>query len=656
MSKKKLGSDWLADAIGEITEQLHRLKPSDFNEKYRYLPESVTSMPGFIRYDVNPYMREILDCFDVESPVREVSLKKGVQITYSTVLESGAFYYMAHVKTLPIMYLTADRQLATARLANNFLPMIHHSGFSHIIQSADVENSRKSGNTNKLIEFEGGGYLVPFGARNADKMRSYSICVLLKDELDAFPHAVGKDGDPDALSDDRCSGYWERRKIFRGSTPLIKGSSKIEYQFRRGDQREYRVLCRSCNFPQKLEWPQFTWDLDENGSLILNSVRFKCKECGFEHFEGDKTKLFAPEHGAHWHPTQQPIEPHIRSYHLPALYSPAGMQPWYKCVSSFLQSYDPKTKKIKDVGKYQVFYNNVLAEPFEEISSKISFVSVSAHRRFEYRFGEIPNNFAKLHAGSPILFMVCTVDVHKHDLFVLVTGFTVDCKTFVINYFKLLGGKHETAEKAAPVWSQLREFIEEKNWYSEGKKIEYSVAITLIDAGYNYDTVVSFCSDYESGVYPIVGRDRTSRNQALKEFSEFKTQLGTIGYRVLVDLYKDRLAPVLRRDWDPDKGPQKEYHFNAPSNITDKDLKELTVETRRSKTDTRGYSVYYWHRPGHAPNELWDLTCYAHAAAEIFAYTLCLKTFGLVSFDWDAFWDAAQDEKNEIIFSRKTMI
>ena len=255
MSKlEHIGRDWLVECVDGFTERIHRVTPAQFNEEHRYLPESVTSMPGYIRYDVNPFMREIIDCFDVDSPVREVNLKKGVQITYTTLLESGLLYYMSHVKTLPCMYMTADKELATARIENNIIPMINQSGFADIIRSSDEGNSRKTGKTANHIQWEGGGYLVPFGAKNADKMRSYSIAVLLKDEIDAWPETVGKDGDPDALSDDRCSGYWERRKIFRGSTPLIKATSKIEKAYRRGDQRKYMVLCKKCNAPQYLKW------------------------------------------------------------------------------------------------------------------------------------------------------------------------------------------------------------------------------------------------------------------------------------------------------------------------------------------------------------------------------------------------------------------
>lgn len=647
----EVGKDWLIQEIEGLTDEIIHITPAQFNEEYRYLPESVTSIPGYIRYDVNPFMREIINCFDIDSPVREVNLKKGVQITYTTVLESGLLYYMGHVKTLPIMFMTADKELAKARIENNIIPMINQSGLDHIIRSSDEGNSRKTGKTVDHIQWEGGGYLVPFGARNADKMRSYSIAVMLKDEIDAWPDSVGKDGDPDALSDDRCSGYWERRKIFRGSTPLILGKSKIDAAYKRGDQRKYHVLCKKCSFPQELSWRTkddvggFKWDMDD-GVLVLESVRWCCQNCGEAHYEHDKERLFSEEYGAQWVPTARPVEPNIRSYHLPALYSPIGMQPWYKCVGSFLAGYDPIERKVKDIGKYQVFYNNILAEPFEILGSNIRFTSVSAHRRAIYRMGQIPNVYAKQFSGSHILFLTCTVDVHKKNLAVSVMGWTRDSKCYVIDYqrFEVDGDDEDCGESGSKVWGRLRALIEEDVFVADdGKK--YRIALTFIDAGYANDTVTSFCADYASGVFPILGRDRAAKNQTIKEFAEFETQSGTTGYRILVDHYKDRLAPVLRREWTEDAGLQKNYHFNAPIDISDKQLKELTVETRREKTDDKGQTVYYWYRPGNARNELWDLLCYGHAAVEVLAWSICVQHFKLKTVDWNQFWDYLETEQ-----------
>jgi phage terminase large subunit GpA-like protein len=654
----RVGADWIIDEVNGMTDNVKHITPTAFNEENRYLPESVTSIPGYIRYDVNPFMREIVDCFDIDSPVREVNLKKGVQITYSTVLESGALYYMAHIKSLPIMYLTADKELASARIENNFLPMLSHSGLAHIIRSSDAGNSRKTGKTSNHLQFEGGGYLVPFGAKNADKMRSYSIAIMLKDEIDAWPDVVGKDGDPDSLSDDRCSGYWERRKIFRGSTPLIKESSKIEMAYKRGDQRVYTVLCKKCSFPQRLRWKTedrdtgvvggFMWDMEEN-SLILESVRYCCQSCGEAHYEHDKEKLFSPDHGAHWKPTARPVEPEIRSYHLPALYSPIGMQPWYKCVSSYMKGFDVKENRVSDIAKYQVFYNNILAEPFEIRGFKIQLSQVSYHRCTEYVYGNINNSLALSNSGSKVIFLTCQVDVHKNNLAVAVVGWCREQISYLIDYwrFEVKEGEADCTELSSPAWDKLRDLIENKVYVADDG-IKYSVRLTLIDSGYAADTVTSFCGDYASGVIPIVGRDRPSKYQKITEFSEFTTKSGDRGYMINVDHYKDRLATVLRREWVKDSGCQRAYHFNTPNDVTTKQLKELTVESKKKKTDDRGIVSYMWHRPSGADNELWDLMVYAHAAVEIIAYNTCIVERGMESVEWGKFWDYAEQTFLEI--------
>ena len=645
---KAIGREWLVEQVAELTDHIDRVGPVEYNEANRYIPDSVSPLPGPMSFDVNPFMREIVQNFDVDSSVRETSVMKGVQITYTTALESIFLYFLGHVRTVPCMFMTADKELSAARIENNFLPMIQQSGFSDRVRSSDETSKHKSGATKNHIQWDGGGYLIPYGARNADKMRSFSILLMLMDELDAWPDKVGKDGDPNKLATARTAAYHDRRKIFRGSTPLIKSSSKIYKEYKRGDQRKYYIRCIGCGFAQVLRWSGtnektglvygFTWDLDD-GQLVPDSVRFVCRECGHEHHEHDKERLFSPEHGAEWRPTARAVEPGIRSYHLPALYSPVGMQPWSRSVALYLEAFDPVERKVRDIGALQVFYNNILAEPFEVQGSKIHFTMVSAHRRTCYRLGQIPNGFAVEYAGGSISFLTCVVDVHKAFLAVAVFGWSRDSRCFLVEYMALEDNSAEGCiDPGSPVWGQLREIIEEKEWTSDDDRT-YRVVMTFIDAGYENDLVVQFCAEYASGVYPTLGRDRAAKAQRIQEFAEFRTQAGTVGYRILVDHYKDRLASVLRRDWSESSGTQPAYHFNAAVDVSDGALKELTRETRREKTDERGNVSYHWHRPGNARNELWDLLVLGHASVEVMAWGICRQQFELDTINWSDFWD-----------------
>lgn len=232
-------------------------------------------------------------------------------------------------------------------------------------------------------------------------------------------------------------------------------------------------------------------------------------------------------------------------------------------------------------------------------------------------------------------------------------GWTRDARCYVIDYwrFEVEGEDDDCSELSSPVWGRLRALIEEQVYIADdGRK--YRLAMTLIDAGYANDTVTNFCADYAAGVYPILGRERPAKNQRISEFAEFKTQSGTVGYRILVDHYKDRMGPVLRREWSEGAGEQKAYHFNAPVDITDKQLKELTVETRREKKDDKGNTTYHWYRPGNARNELFDLLGYGYSAVEIIAWGICIQYFELDTIDWDQFWTYAEESDNDDLFGR----
>lgn len=642
--------EWLHGQISELPDKLNLKTPIEFNEETRYLPDSVTSMPGYINFDVNPYMREIVNCFDVRSPIREVAVMKGVQVSYTTCLESILLYYAACISSTPIIFATADRELAKVRLEVNILPMFEQSGLSHIIQSADIGNQRKTGKSKDLLQWQGGGFMTPIGAKNANKFRQTSAQVLFMDEVDAWADTVGKDGDPVALLTDRCSAYWDHRKIFYGSTPLLEDTSKIYKVYRKGDQRKYYVPCKNCNYLQVIEWEDadknrnFEWEF-ENGSLIAESVAYKCTACGFKHYNYDKTKMFGSDLSC-WKPTATPLNKLIRSYHVPAFLSPVGMQPWAKCVEAFLRGYDTERNRVQDAPSYQVYVNNIEGLPYTLPGNKVDFVSATKLRRFEYKMGEINNSYISKVTGSSILMVICTVDVQKRFLSVATFGITRDFRVFLIEYFRF-NAVHENdycniAESSC--WTALSDFIDNKQYLSDDD-IYYKITMTLVDSGYKQDVVANFCSQYSSNVYPIKGVDSIMDKNKIVEFRKFVTQIGVEGYTINTNYYKERLSTALLYDWKDDT-LQPRFHFSVPLDTLDNSLKELTVESRRKRENllTGSYS-WYWYRPSGVENELWDLLVYCHAAVEIIAWKICVEQHDLPAVDWDNFWDYLEDSE-----------
>lgn len=637
-----------------LTHELEHLKPSEWTEQNRYLPSSVSTMPGYYRFDVTPYLREILDCLDMQSPVRQVAVMKGVQIGVTVgILENGLGYAIAHVKNAPCMLVTADAELAKHRMESYITPMLQHSGLAHLIKSGDTLSTRKSGKTDRRTEWVGGGFLIPQGAQNANKLRSVSIQILYADEVDGWPVKVGKDGDPFQLTVDRTAAYESTRKVVAVSTPLETHTSKINDLYKQGDQRLYFVRCLRCDVQQTLAWTRtnndtgevsgITWELTEEGNLVPGSVRYVCKACGHGHQNHDKTKLLSPDYGAEWKATATPTSPTNRSYHISALYSPVGMQSWESCVKLWLEAWDVENSRVRDIFKLQVFYNNVLGRPFEQRGERLTFQRVSTHRR-EYAYGEIPNKLAVNSMGSRILLLTCAVDVQKRFLSVAIFGWARGRRTALIDYHKWEGDTEQLDD--VDTWGRLRELVEFRTYTCHEQGLVYRPAITLVDSGYRAETVYGFASEYESGVLPIKGQDVSPKAARHREFSEFQTPMGTRAFGVTVDVYKDRWKAALNRGWDG-MGQQPVGYFNAPRDCTDDQLKELTVETKREKlhATTRQRIGWEWHRPSGAANELWDLLVYNNAALDLIAWDVCRNQFEMDYVDWTKFYDLVEQQK-----------
>jgi phage terminase large subunit GpA-like protein len=637
-------AEWLARRFEELTTELNVVKPSEWAETNRYLPASVSNLPGYYRFSVNPFMREIVDCMAVDSPVREVAVMKGVQVTYTTAtIENVIGYFIEHVKTAPCMLVTADAELAKLRMEVNVRTMIRESGLEHLIRSSDSKNRRKTGNTDQKIEWAGGGYLVPLGAKNPSKMRSTSSRVLCRDEIDAWPLTVGKDGDPIQLTADRCAAYEGGRKILDGSTPTLKSTSAILKRFKLGDQRYYYVRCLKCRHPQVLRWQRvddegvltgIVWETGDDGMLVTGSVRYLCEKCHHPHRNEDKAKMFA-EDNAEWRPTAKAANPWMRSYHISGLYSPPGMRSWEICVSKYLEAFDPETKRAKSIPKLQAFYNNVLGEPFEVRGRKLRFESVSAHRRQEYRFGDVPNRWLIEQTGGPALVLTSAVDVHKSNLAVSVFAWGRGRRAVLVDYWRYEGDAEQLSDPAT--WARLRRLVESKEYTADDGKL-YRPEITLVDSSYSTDLVYGFCSEYEAGVYPVKGRDVPPKSARIKEFSPFQTTMGTQAYSVTVDLYKERWSSALRRSWQHG-ATLPAGSFSAPIDVTDKQLKELIREKRVAKKhNTSGETVgFKWLRDPGADNELWDLLMYNSAALDMIAHDTCTHALGLEAVSWTAF-------------------
>ncbi len=652
---------WLLGQADSLTESISVRRPSEFITEERVLPASVTATPGPMRFDTTPYIVEPLNMFDPDHPAKEVTIIKGVQVAATVgVLESIILYYACEVPQTPMQLISATSDLVKTRMESNILPMFQHSGLDDKIRSNDKTSTRKSGAKRARMDFANGSLLLLSGAQSGAALRSHSIRVSLRDEVDTFKSLVA-DGKIDELADGRQASYWEKRKTLRITTPLEKESSVGYEHWRKGDQRRYNVACKHCGKISPMRWRVVDketgiiggviWQYDGN-SVIKESVRYACPSCGHEHYEHDKPFMFSPENGAKWIATAKPTEKGLYSYHIPGMLSPT--LPWSKLASDHAKAFLPDGK-ILDFESVKTFYNLGLGEPWKRrVNGKVTQQHARNLRRQGLLRGEINNEWHIANCGGQVELLIMAVDVHRHNLAITVYGILALGQLTLIDYWRLTPTEDspDCTDPESSVWTQLTKLIEEKTYTADNGE-QYRIMFTLIDAGFANATVVAFCGQYDTGVNYLLGRPDTPRGSRVKEFSEVVAKTGVPGYIVAVDTFKGTLDSNVRRHYDQSYGvPGTAPHgtINMPVDMTDDELKELTREILKTRDDGRGMVSYYWHRVGGtaAPNELWDLTVYTMAGVSIMGYNYCIRDMGLEVVDWPMFFDFVRGVRGNI--------
>lgn len=595
-----------------------------------------------------------MDCMSQDSPVHFVAIMKGAQVAATVgVLENVVGYYAEHVRTMPVLFFTADDGLAKLRMDVNIVPMFQASGFDDIIQSNDSMRKGKQGLTNTKIEWAGGGYLIPLGAINEAKQRSLSAPILLRDEVSGFPLVVGRDGDPMKTTETRTNSYELTRKILDLSTPTLMGTDAISKRFKLGDQRYYQVPCIHCGVKQVLRFRGvnketghvygLTWktEVADSGRVVTpGSVRYVCKHCAREMVNEHKALIMQD---GEWVPTAKPSQPDFRSYHISALYAPSFARTWEAIARAWMEAWDDDENRPKDVEKLQVFYNNDLGEPFEARTDKLKAHQISPHKRASYRSGELPMQHAIDRSGGPLEIVTMSVDVQEKWLAVKVMAWSPSAdnagyNAYMVEYLVIEG---DCTNPDSDAWQQLTDMIDNKTYTAAGRV--FRIAITLVDASYESDTVYTFCSQWSAGVFPLRGRDKPIKGGRIKEFDMLENATGTRYCSVTVDLYKDRWSNALGRQWNG-IGKMPRNNWSAPIDIEDKTLNHLAVEYKCQQKDPKSGKILgtYWHRPNNARQELWDLLVYNTAALEMVAYDVCEQHAGVEALIWPEFWNIAR--------------
>ena len=449
----------VAGALASILQPAAAVSPSAWAAKHLVVADGPRAGS---RWDpgLTPQMVPILDALAPGSPWNKVALRKSSQIG-ATVLGigwMGTIIAMAPARAMIIFpTVTSAQEYSREKLS----PSIDQSPeLRRRVRPAVSRSARGSTSLSKAFP---GGSITLTGANSGADLRSKTVKYQHRDEVDGWPAKIEGEGDPEELADARFIAFHATGDYmaFVSSTPTIKGASRIDAAYAKGDQRNWYVNCPHCGHEQKLVFggKDVAHGLKFNREPPYNA-HYVCKGSGciIEH----SAKAAMVRGGRYIAENPNGAYP---SFHVDALSS--LLTTWDMVAAKFLDAKD-------DPQKLRAFTNLWLGESWEERGDAPEWKYL-LERRESYPTGALP-------VGA--LLVTLGVDVQANGLFYEVVGWGADKQSWSIDAGFLEG---DTADPAALVWQQLTALAERR--YPDAYGNVWAADLIGVDAGFNTEAV-----------------------------------------------------------------------------------------------------------------------------------------------------------------------
>jgi phage terminase large subunit GpA-like protein len=505
--------------------------------------------------------------------IREIWCMKSAQVGWTEVLNNCIGYFVDQDPS-PIMIVQPTQDAAEDWSRDRLAPMIRDTPC--LAGKFSEDKSRKSTNTLRHKTFPGGLLAVAI-SNSPSSLASKPIRVALFDEVDKYPPSARHAGDPIGLGRKRTTAFWNR-KILVGSTPTVKGASRVEKGFEGSDQRFYFVPCPHCREFQRLIWTQVKWK--EVGLDPAQAV-YQCEKCGELIAHHQKPQMLRL---GEWRSTK-PFNG-IAGFHISELYSPWSS--WGDMAVSFVEARPlPET--------FQQWINESLGETWEEAADKIETSTLSG-RVESYTSAGLPPGVLLLTAGT---------DVQDDRIEIYIYGWGADEECWRVEHIVLRG---DPGSKA--LWDEHDDILRRRFRTDDGR--ELLIESCCVDSGGHYtEQVYRYCLKRKKyrvwAIKGVAGQGKPAWPKKAGRGKIVAVALWLIGVDTIKALIYGRLKKVTSA------GPGY-LHFDAAAD--DEYFDQLTSEVSVTKL-SQGRRVTVWKpKKLGVRQEALDCAVYAYAAMQ----------------------------------------
>lgn len=515
--------------------------------------------------------------------VTMITVMKSARVGYTKVLDNVVGFFIAQDPS-PILIVQPRVEDAEDYSRTEIAPMLRDTPVLAAI-AGDLKAKDSNQRVAKRV-FRNGSSVSFVGANSPGGFRRITARIVLFDEVDGFPvGGAGDEGDQIALGTKRSESFWNR-KIVLGSTPTIKGVSRIEKSFDASDRRRFFVPCPQCGAMQVLKWSNLRWDKDEAGEHRPETAHFVCEESGCVIEEHHKPAMIE---GGEWI-AEGPFSGHA-GFHIWAAYSLFPNASWRSIVEEFLRvRHDPSLLKT--------FVNLVLGETWEEEGEAVDGTALS--RRVESFDGDtLPAGVAAITTGT---------DTQGDRLEVQFVAWGKGEESWPFAYHVLHGDPAQPA-----VWQEHDDLLLRRFATEDGRVLRVR-ASCLDTGGHHAAHVLAYCRTRVSRrVFPIKG---VPGPKPIWPLRASRTKTNQSVFMVGVDTAKDAIYGRLRI---AKHGPGF-VHFPVADAFGEEYFAQLTAERVVTRyREGRPYRVWVSSRPR---NEALDTFVYALAALKSLPFRL----------------------------------
>lgn len=539
-----------------------------------------------------PFQSDMADSF-TDPETAQVSVRKSSRIGYSTILQSFVAWRIKYDPARTLIYQpTIDDAEKFSR--DDLDPVLQWS----VVRTVAQFKPRHSDNQIRAKRYKGGWIQIK-GANSPKEFRRVTSDDVFLEECDGYPWASKEEGDPARLAFKRNLTS-PRRFSAAGSTPKVKGFSRIDSLFEQGSQEYRYVPCPHCGHMQTLVFGDGTgagirWAPTENPTRAW----YQCEQ-GCEIDEAEKPWM---DENGEWRAHNPGAFPRHRSFHIWAAYSQHPGAAWLEIAREFMEV-------RKDPNLLRTFVNQVLGEAWAERGEAPEWQRLYDRREKAMRLGT-PPAWAGLLIGA--------ADVQRGGggrIDMDIWAFGPGKKRAFVERIEVFG---PIADKRT--WAKLDREVA-RTWETEDGR-QLRLARVAVDSGDGENTmeVYQWARRHPGFVMAVKGRESIAAQQAIGSPSwqdvtvnGKKLKRGVRLWNIGTSMLKMELYGQLGLEKPVDGEDYPDGYIYLPDGLGDEWIKQLVAEELRFVKLRNGGVRREWHKVRDR-NEALDNAIYARAIA-----------------------------------------